>query len=124
MNTAHAIRRVGMARVTGRHLHAVNEPATLPLPLPAGPALPRRIDSEPEAVHQARLAAVRRLGADWLLHPDYRFRPRHSNDPRIYEPARAAHESLVAALAADARRRNPAWIAAQRVRDAITSSEA
>ncbi len=123
MTNAYAIRRTGLARVTGRHLHAVNEPVSLPLPLPAAPAMPRRVDGEPEAVHQARLAAVRRLGSDWVLHPDYIFRPRHSTDPLVYGPARAAYLHLVAQLAAEARSRNPAACAAARVRAAITHRE-
>ena len=31
--------------------------------------LPRRIESEPLAVHEARIAAIKRMGAKWVRHP-------------------------------------------------------
>ena len=66
---------------------------------------------------------MRRLGADWTLHPDYVFRPRHSNNPDIYVPARASFLAGIAGRAAADRARNPAWHTAERVRTALLPTE-
>jgi len=72
--------------------------------------LPRRIESEPMEVHEARIAAIKRLGVKWLRHPAYRYDPRHSNDPQTYGPARAAFLACIAKTAAADRARNPAHL--------------
>ena len=80
--------------------------------LPSGQTvpLPRRIESEPMEVHEARLAAIKRLGHRWLRHPAYVYDPRHSNDPQTYGPARAAFLACIAKTAAADRARNPAHL--------------
>lgn len=112
------IPRLCLIRASGTHLMPANQ-HHLAL-APAGPA-PRRIASEPEAIHQARVAAVRRLGTNWTLHPAYQFQARHSNSPEVYGPARAAHLAEVQRLAQAARERNPAWRRAQAVHAAVTA---
>lgn len=72
--------------------------------------LPRRIEAEPIAVHEARVAAVKRLGVKWLRHPAYRDDPRHSNEPQTYGPARAAFLACIAKTAAADRARNPSYL--------------
>ena len=72
--------------------------------------LPRRIESEPMEVHEARIAAIKRLGVKWLRHPAYRYDPRHSNDPQTYGPARAAFLACIAKTAAADRARNPSYL--------------
>jgi hypothetical protein len=108
------------ARAHGMHLHAVNDA----LPLQPFPATPRRIASESEAVHLARIAAIRRLGTSWRLHPAYVPNPRHSCDPNVYGPARAPYFAQIAAMAAASRALNPAWAAAERVRIALGPQQA
>lgn len=80
--------------------------------LPSGQPvpIPRRIESEPLEIHDARIAAIKRLGVKWLGHPSYRFDPRHSNNPEVYGPARAAFLACIAKTAAADRARNPAYI--------------
>jgi hypothetical protein len=78
--------------------------------------LPRRIESESLTVHEHRIAAVKRLGTNWLMHPAYKFNPRHSNDPNVYGPARAPYLSGIARRAAEANARNPFWREQERVR--------
>jgi len=80
--------------------------------LPSGQAvqMPRRIESEPMEVHEARIAAIKRLGVKWLRHPAYRYDPRHSNDPQTYGPARAAFLACIAKTAAADRARNPSYL--------------
>ncbi|MDE2022034.1 MAG: hypothetical protein KGI71_03985 [Patescibacteria group bacterium] len=84
---------------------------------------PRRIESEPLAIHEARLAAIKRLGHKWLRHPSYRFDPRHSNDREIYESARAAYLAQVAMAAAASRESNPAFIRAQSIRAVLETQK-
>lgn len=95
-------------------------PRTLRL-LPSGQTvpLPRRIESEPMEVHEARLAAIKRLGHRWLRHPAYVYDPRHSNDPQTYGPARAAFLACIAKTAAADRARNPSFIRQQAVNKAL-----
>lgn len=78
--------------------------------------LPRRVEAEPIAVHEARVAAVKRLGSKWVRHPAYRFDPRHSNNPEVYGPARAAYLACIAKAAAADRARNPAFRRAEELR--------
>ena len=114
------IHRIGLARLSGPALMPANQHH---LDLPAAPT-PRRVASEPEAVHLARVAAVRRLGTNWTLHPNYEFQPRHSLNPEVYGPARAVYAAEVARLAQAARERNPAWRRAQAVRAAVNAQGA
>lgn len=92
--------------------------------LPSGQTvpLPRRIESEPMEVHEARIAAIKRLGVKWLRHPAYRYDPRHSNDPQTYGPARAAFLACIAKTAAADRARNPAYIRQAAVNKALEQS--
>lgn len=84
--------------------------------------MPRRIEAESLAVHEARHAAVRRLGTRWLNHPDYRFNPRHSHDPEVYRPARQPFLDAIAERARCDREANPAWQRAERFRAALGDS--
>ena len=81
--------------------------------------MPRRIEAESLAVHEARHAAVRRLGARWINHPDYQFNPRHSHDPEVYGPARQSFLAAIANRARQDREANPAWQRAERFRVAL-----
>lgn len=76
--------------------------------LPSGQSvpMPRRIESEPLEIHDARIAAIRRLGVRWVMHPAYTFNPRHSNNPEVYRPARADFLAGIAKAAAADRARN------------------
>ena len=89
--------------------------------LPSGQTvpLPRRIESEPMEVHEARIAAIKRLGVKWLRHPAYRYDPRHSNDPEVYGPARAQFLAAIGYAAAADRRANKMFQKAEDVRAAI-----
>lgn len=81
--------------------------------------MPLRIESEPLEIHDARIAAIKRLGVKWLRHPAYRYDPRHSNDPQTYGPARAAFLACIAKTAAADRARNPAYIRQAAVNKAL-----
>ena len=76
--------------------------------LPSGESvpMPRRIESEPLEIHDARIAAIRRLGVRWLMHPLYSLNPRHSNNPEVYRPARAEFLAGIAKAAAADRAHN------------------
>jgi len=89
--------------------------------LPSGQVVPapRRIECEPLEIHEARCAAVKKLGVKWVMHPAYTFNPRHSNDPEVYGPARAQFLAAISHAAASDRRRNPAFQQAERVRAVI-----
>jgi len=89
--------------------------------LPSGQSvpMPRRIESEPLEIHDARIAAIRRLGVRWLMHPLYSLNPRHSNNPEVYRPARAAFLACIAKAAAADRARNPAYIRQAAVNKAL-----
>lgn len=65
----------------------------------------------------------REYGAKLICHPDYVPTPRHSNNPEIYVPARAAYLASIAAAAKRDRERNPAYIRAQQWRELITQGE-
>ena len=80
---------------------------------------PARIESESLAIHEARLAAIRNLGTSWLGHHAYRFNPRHSWDPEVYEDARKPFLEDIARRAAADRARNPAFHRADRIRAAL-----
>lgn len=96
-------------------------PRTILRLLPSGQVVPtpRRIECEPLEIHEARCAAVKRLGVKWVMHPAYVFDPRHSNDPEVYGPARAQFLAAISHAAASDRRRNPAFQQAERVRAVI-----
>ena len=68
--------------------------------------MPRRIESEPLEIHDARIATIRRLGVRWVMHPAYTFNPRHSNNPEVYRPARAEFLAGIAKAAAADRAHN------------------
>jgi len=52
-------------------------------------------------------AAKAYLGDNWVGHPDYTPRARHSTNPRFYAPARQPYLHQVSTAAAEARARNP-----------------
>lgn len=83
--------------------------------LPSGQSvpMPRRIESEPLEIHDARIAAIRRLGVFWQKHPSYPSPARHSVFEAVWQPARAEFLSGIAARAAADRASNAthqAWI--------------
>lgn len=81
-----------------------------------GVPTPYRIATEAQQVHDARIAAVRRLGRNWVRHPAYTFNPRHSNSEDVYPAARADFLAAIRRTAAADRARNPAFQQAERVR--------
>lgn len=81
--------------------------------------LPRRIESEPQHIHDARVAAVKRLGRNWVLHPAYTFNPRHSHNSDVYQEARKPYLAAIAATAAADRERREHFQSARRVRVAL-----
>ncbi len=89
--------------------------------LPSGQVVPtpRRIECEPLEIHEARCAAVKKLGVKWVMHPAYVFDPRHSNDPEVYGPARAQFLAAIGHAAASDRRANKMFQKAEDVRAAI-----
>lgn len=54
-------------------------------------------------------AAKAYLGNRWVLHPNYVFDPRHSNDPHRYVQARQPYLTLVIDAAAADRTANPSF---------------
>lgn len=66
-----------------------------------------------------REAALAILSTNWVGHPDYQFRARHSTNPNIYVPARSLYLFGIAQLAANARDANPAFHRANQVRKAL-----
>jgi len=83
---------------------------------------PQRIKGEAEHIHIARTAAIKELGVNWLMHPDYAYNPRHSYDPEVYQAARAPYLAHVAALAAADRSGRRDYQTAQRVRAALETT--
>lgn len=81
--------------------------------------LPKRIASEAQHVHEARIAFIKRMGTNWLHHPAYVPNPRHSPFASIYREARKPFLAEIAANAAADRKRNPAFKNAEKVRVAI-----
>lgn len=86
-----------------------------------GIPLPARIESEDLAIHEARIAAIKRLGKNWVKHPAYQFNPRHSHNPEVYQAARAPYLSAISRAAAADRERRESFQSAQRVRAALRS---
>jgi len=97
----------------------VSAPLRVIQPAPAPVIEPRRVESEALAVHEARCAAVKAMGSNWLLHRAYVFNPRHSNDPEVYRPARVAFLDGIAKRAAADRGRNSMAQTQQRVLRAL-----
>ena len=77
---------------------------------------PRRIPAERESIHEQRIDCVRRMGRQWIKHPCYVPSPRHSNDPVLYEPARAEYLAEIAARARADRARNTEYQRTERFR--------
>lgn len=86
-----------------------------------GIPFPARVESEALHVHEARLAAIKRLGKNWVKHPAYTFNPRHSHNPEVYEEARRPYLAEIARRAAADRERRESFQSAQRVRVALRS---
>lgn len=83
--------------------------------------MPKRIESEALSIHEARIAAIKRLGKSWIKHPAYTFNPRHSHNPEVYQAARAPYLSAISRAAAADRERRESFQSAQRVRAALRS---
>ena len=81
--------------------------------------LPARIESEAIYIHEGRIAAIKRLGRNWLLHPAYTPNPRHAINPEVYREARQPYLAQVARAAAFDRERRESFQSAQRVRAAL-----
>lgn len=81
--------------------------------------LPRRIESEAQHIHEARVAAVKRLGDLWQCHPKYQSPPRHSVLEAVWSPARGQFLAEIARRASEDRRRNPTHRAWERVRTVL-----
>lgn len=89
-----------------------------PLPKP-NERMPQRCAAEPLHIHEHRCAAVKLLGKNWQLHPEYRHNPRHSTNAGVYEVARQSYFAEVMRLGAADRAYNPAFIRAEAVRSAL-----
>lgn len=85
--------------------------------------MPRRIESEAQHIHEARMAAIKRMGRNWVKHPAYTFNPRHSHNPEVYEAARAPYLSGISRAAATDRERRESFQSAQRVRAALRGQQ-
>lgn len=81
--------------------------------------LPVRIESEALYIHEGRIAAIKRLGKNWLLHPAYVPNPRHAINPEVYREARKPFLADIARRAAADRERRRAFQNAEKVRIAI-----
>lgn len=81
--------------------------------------MPERCEAEAQHLHDARCKAVKALGKNWQLHPEYKHNPRHSTNAGVYEVARQPYFAEVARLGAADRARNPAFIRAEAVRAAL-----
>lgn len=67
--------------------------------------------NQPQARLKAQQAAAREaLGANHIGSPQYRFNPRHSNDPAIYPHFRGPMLREIAARAEEDRSGNPAHL--------------
>lgn len=71
-------------------------------------------------LEQKRAEAKGYLGQHWVNHPDYKFSPRHSNNPDIYAPARQSYLLSVQTASACDRLSNPAFHTAERIRKALS----
>ncbi len=86
--------------------------------------IPLEKDSELARANAAKLARAKAaLGDRWVLHPDYKATPRHSNVPEIYGPARAALIDDIKARAQRDREANPMYQRAEGVRTALNLTE-
>jgi hypothetical protein len=83
--------------------------------------MPKRIEAKALHVHAARIACIKRLGANWVKHPAYTFNLRHSHNPEVYEEARRPFLADIARRAAADRERRESFQSAQRVRSALRS---
>jgi hypothetical protein len=81
--------------------------------------LPQRIESEALYIHENRIAAIKRLGKNWLFHPAYVPNQRHSNNPEVYRAARRPFLAEIARRAAADRERRRAFQNAEKIRAAI-----
>jgi hypothetical protein len=81
-------------------------------------------DDMPKSIAERNAFRVSQLKAEFgsriLSHPDYKFNPRHSNNPEIYIPARQDYLNGVAFLAQVEREKNPAWHRAQAIQTTLS----
>lgn len=66
---------------------------------------PRPAAIAPPTLEEKRRAAIAYLGPRYVNHPNYRFDPRHSTNPALYQLARAPY--LLAVRMAAERSRRP-----------------
>lgn len=92
-------------------------PATIPI---RETVRPKRQYRALSAYIEMQLAKIKReYGAKLVCHPDYVPNPRHSNNPEIYIPARAAYIAQIKEAARRDRERNPAYILANKIRNIV-----
>lgn len=67
-------------------LRAANLAAALLPPQQFSPnnVLTEAFHEEAASVAAGRAEAIRRLGKNWVLHPEYKWRERHSNDVEVW----------------------------------------
>lgn len=87
-------------------------------PLAVTPPI-ERLEHESDWHYAARCRSIRMLGERWVGHPQYRFNPRHSNNPDLWAQARAQFLAQIALAAADDRAKNAAFHRAERFRAAV-----
>lgn len=93
-------------------LHLVR-PRTLP------PVEVARLPEESDKHYEKRCAAIHALGVNWLRHPSYEFQSRHSHDPAVWGAEWAKLVQQIKERAEADRLRNPAYLRAERVREAV-----
>lgn len=84
-----------------------------------------RVTRLPETQNERNQFRVEALkiseGKRLTSHPQYKFNPRHSNNPDAYIPARRHYQNYIQANAAMDRQNNPAWHRAQTLNSALNS---
>ena len=83
------------------------------------PIAVRRLEGESEWHYAARVKSIHALGLAWLRHPQYTFQSRHSHDPAVWGAEWAKLVQQIKERAEADRLRNPAYLRAERVREAV-----
>lgn len=82
-------------------------------------------DDMPKSIAQRNAFRVEQIKAEFgskiINHPEYKFNPRHSNNPEIYIPARQDYLNGIAFLAQVEREKNPAWRRAQAIQNTLST---
>lgn len=76
------------------------EGATVP---PVTHATPDEDEIRARRLERKRRDAIAALGSNWIMHPEYKFNPRHSNVAEIWKKAPGALESIRAVAVAAGR---------------------